>query len=391
MSIYSLTKRALISLFVFLLLSCHNSNENNKEEEILPDDIVEMREDQIKLAQIELGHAEVRTLKSLLKVNGIVTIAPQNQATVCEPLGGFIKYTSVVPGQPVKKGETLALIENQEFVDIQQQYLESKNKLEFAESEYKRHTELFREDVYSEKNVQQVTTEYKNLKSQVHALEQKLNLIGIHPSALTEENIAGTVVVRSPINGFITGVNINIGKYVSPSDVLFEIVNSNELLLELTLFEKDADKAVPGEKIRFFINNETETHDAVIYQTAKAIGVDKTFKAYAKVISECRNVLPGMYVNALIEKPGNPTPSLPSEAIVSFDDQDYIFVYDRDKVENGSPFTEYRMVPVTKGLTDGNFTEVTLPVDFDLLKNRIVIKGAYTLLSAKKNAGEMAC
>jgi membrane fusion protein, heavy metal efflux system len=386
--------RIVIPIILLALVSCNGSIKNNQEakgEEVLPEDMVELRDDQIKLAQIELGSIELRELKSALKVNGIVAVAPQNLATVCTPMGGFIRSTSMIPGQAVRKDEVLAIIENQEFVDIQQQYLESKSKLEYAEAEFKRHTDLFREEVYSEKNVQQVTAEYRSLKSQVKAFEQKLLLIGINPATLLEENITGAIPVKSPINGFVSKVNINLGKYVAPSDVMFEIVNSDHLFLELTLFDKDADNAAAGQKIRFFINDETDTHEAVIYQTGKSIGEDKTFKVYAKVLSECKNVLPGMYVNALIEKPGMVSASLPADAIVTFDDQDYIFVFNRDKEEKGRSFTEYRMIPVSKGLTDGNFTEVVLPEGFDITQTKVVIKGAYTLLSAKKNAGEMAC
>ena len=114
-------------------------------------------------------------------MNGIVSVAPQNQATVCMPLGGFIKSTTLLPGNSVNKGQTLAVIENQDFVDIQQNYLETKNKLIFAEAEYKRHTELYKDDVYSQKNVQQVTVEYRNLKAMERSFEQKLMLIGINP------------------------------------------------------------------------------------------------------------------------------------------------------------------------------------------------------------------
>ncbi len=38
-----------------------------------------------------------------------------------------------------------------------------------------------------------------------------------------------------------------------------------------------------------------------------------------------------------------------------------------------------------------DYTEIILPDNFDLRKAKVVIKGAYNLLSAKKNAGEMAC
>jgi len=178
---------------------------------------------------------------------------------------------------------------------------------------------------------------------------------------------------------------------VSPSDVLFEIVNSDNLLLELTLFEKDAAKVASGQKIRFYINNEAERHEALITQTGKSVGEDKTLRAYARVNSSCKNVLPGMYVNAFIQESDSVVPALPNEAIVSFDDKDYIFVYEREKMEEGKPFTEYRMIEVKKGVTGAGFTGIKSPDGFNINTAKIVIKGAYNLLSAKKNAGEMAC
>lgn len=296
-----------------------------------------------------------------------------------------------MPGNVVRKGQTLAILENQEFVDIQQNYLEAKNKFDFAEADLKRHSELYKNDVYSEQNVQQVTSDYKNLKAQVKALEQKLALIGINPSTLQADNISSSVAVVSPISGFVKAVNINIGKFVAPADVMFEIVNSDKLFLELTLFEKDADKVAEGLKIHFFINNETEQHEAVIYQTGKSISADKTYKVYASVTGVCKNVLPGMYVNAVIEANGNKVAALPADAVVSFDDKDYIFIFDKDKEEAGKPFTEYRMIEIHKGVTDGGFIEVILPEGFNIQTAKVVIKGAYNLLSAKKNAGEMSC
>ncbi|MEI6747540.1 MAG: efflux RND transporter periplasmic adaptor subunit [Bacteroidales bacterium] len=393
MTKFSIKTCILIPSFIFALSSCNNGKKSveTKGTEVLPDDIVELRDDQIKLANIETGSVEMRSLSGTLKVNGIVTVAPQNFATVSVPMGGFVINASLTPGSKVSKGQKLAIIENQDFIDIQQNYLEARNKLEYAEAEYNRHTELYKEDVYSQKNLQQVTTEYKSLKTQVKALEQKLALIGINPATLNEDNISNSVALISPITGYVKTVNVNIGKFVSPSDVLFEIVNSDELFLELSLFEKDADKVSEGQKIRFFVNNESEQHEALIYQTGKSVGADKSYKVYARVSEICKNLLPGMYVNAIIEASVNKLTSLPSDAIVSFDDKDYIFIFNKDKEEGGKPFTEYRMIQVHKGVSDSGYTEIILPEGFDIKTAKVVIKGAYNLLSAKKNAGEMSC
>ena len=380
-------------LFIFSG-SCHSgktSAPEMKEAEVLPEGIVELRDDQVKLANVQTGKIEMRSLSGTLKVNGIVSASPQNLATICAPMSGFVKSTTLMPGNPVKKGQVIVVIENQEFVDIQQDYLEAKNKLGFAEAEFKRHTELFKEDVYSEKNVQQVTADYKNLQAKVNALEQKLVLISINPAGLNENTISRSISLVSPINGYVEAVNVNLGKYVVPTDVMFKIVNNDVLFLELTLFEKDANKVVKGQKIRFYINNETEQHDAVITQTGQSISMDRTYKVYASVTGSCKNVLPGMYVNAIIETSGNLVTALPSEAVVSFDDKDYIFIFEKNKQEGGKTFTEYKMIKVKKGVTDGGFTEIIIPESVHISQASIVISGAYVLLSAMKNGGEMAC
>lgn len=393
MNRYSLVFLMLLSALI-LFSSCKGKKQTDiagKQEEVLPEDIVELRDDQQKLANIETGTIELRTVSGTLKVSGIVGVAPQNLATVSMPLGGFVKSVSLMPGNRVQKGQVLAVFESQDFVNIQQEYLEAKSKLDFAEAEYKRHNELYKDDVYSQKNVQQVASEYRSLKAKVKALEQKLALINIRSASLREDNISSSVPLRSPISGFVKTVNVNIGKFVSPSDVLFEIVNGDKLFLELSLFEKDAEKVSQRQVIRFTVNNETEEHKAVIYQTGKSINADRTYKVYATVTGSCKNVLPGMYVNALIEASNDKVTAVPSDAVVSFDDKSFIFLFDNNKEENGRQFTEYRMIQIQKGVSDGGYTQIMLPDGIDFKSVKVVVKGAYNLLSAKKNAGEMAC
>ncbi len=359
--------------------------------EVLPDDIVELNSEQIKLAGIQLGKVEMRQVSGVIKANGLVMSAPQNTASVSVPMGGFVKSTGFLPGSAVKKGQVLVTIENSEFIDLQQNFLETKSRFEFAEAEYKRHNELYKDDVYSQKNVEQITAEYRSLKARLRGMEQKLLVIGINPATLTEDDISSSISVLSPISGYIKTVNICMGKNVSSSDVLFEIVNTDKLLLELSLFEKDANSISVGQVVHFSINNETHEHQAVIYQAGKSINADKTYKVFATVQQPCPNVLPGMYVLAHIEKTDKQVTSVPADAIVSFDNKYYIFAFELDKEEGGKPFTEYRFIEVTKGETNDGFTEIGLPAGFDILKTRIVTYGAYKLLSAKKNAGEMTC
>jgi membrane fusion protein, heavy metal efflux system len=389
----------IFSIPFSMLTSCNKSGSSklpeketlkNAEHETLPDSIVELSEEQVKSASITYGSIEEKPLGSIIRASGVVSVPPSSIASVCPPWGGIVRNIEMLPGAAVRKGQVLATIENQEFIDLQQNFLEVASKLEFAEAEYSRHKQLHSDDVYSTQNLQQVTSDYHTLKTQFNALGQKLRLIGIEPGHLTDDNISRSIQLLAPIGGFIRGINASNGRYVAPSDILFEIVNNDRMYLELTLFEKEMNKIVKGQAVDFFLNNESETHHAVVNQVTQAVSADKSFRIYAEVKLPCRNILPGMYVSANIESTGTRVMAVPTESVIRFNDKDYIFTKFMEKQEGGKTVTLFRMVEVLKGMNSGNFTGVTLPKNFDLA-SKIVVKGAFQLMAAKKNAGEMSC
>lgn len=378
-----------------LLSSCGSRTDSEapkEEKEVLANDVAELTADQAKMAGIVMGGIEMRTLSNLIKINGLISTPPQNVATVCAPLGGFIKSTSLLQGSVVKKNQVLAMIENPEFIELQQSFLESRSQLEYIEADFNRQKDLNKEKISSVKNFQQITSEYKQLKTKVSALSQKLAIIGIDPRNISENRIMRAIPILSPINGYVKQVNVNIGKYVAPTDVLFEIINTSHLTVELTVFEKDIHEISIGQQLRFGLSDEgKDQYLAKIYQVGKILNTDKTVKVYGSINNPSARLIPGIYVTANVETTDNKVTALPSEAIVQYDGKDYIFIYDRVKTENGKHVTEYKMVQVKRGVTDNGYSEVILPANFDQKKSKVVIRGAYTILTGKKNAGDMSC
>lgn len=383
----------LMVITALFLLGCGGaSDEKAEEHEVLPPNIVEINSDQYKMAGIELGSVEMKSMNCLIKATGNITAPPQNVATICASYGGYVKSTSLLPGSPVRKGQVLATIENSEFITIEQDYLESQSRLQFLEEDIKRQESLYRENVNSAKNYQQALSEFKSVKSRVSALAQKLKLIGIEASQLNENNIRSAVPLVSPIDGFVTSVNVNLGKYVAPTDVLFEIVNNSGLTLEMEIFEKDAPLITDGMKIRFStLSAPAEEMSATIYQSGKALDDDKAIQVYARIDETRQKLIPGMAVNALIETEPAMTTAVPSEAVVSFDDKDYIFIFKQQRKEGEKTINDFEVLEVRKGVTENGYTAIILPEHFDREKARIVVKGAFSVLAAMKNSGEMAC
>ena len=385
----------MILVSALFVISCNRKNGSEKQtgdHEVLPPNTVEMNDAQYQSAGIELGGVEQKVLNSELRVNGIVNVTPQNLVSISAIMGGYIKSIGLVQGSPVSKGQVIAVIENQEFIELQQKYLENQSKLEYAETEYQRQKDLHQENVNSAKAYQLAMSEFKGIQSTVFALEQKLKLIGIDAKKLTVENISGSVNVLSPISGYVKSVGVNIGKYVNPTDVIVEIVNNQNLILELTVFEKDIDQVSIGQQISFILPDKPENkQSAVIYQVGKSLNDDKTIKVYATVDNQNKSLLSGMYINAIINTQNDYTTVLPEGAILSFEDKNYIFIFSEKKKEGDKFVSLFKIIEVKKGITNKGYTEVIIPKDFDLKQFRIVIKGAYNLLSAMKNAGDMAC
>ncbi len=387
--------RIMLAFLVLIsLIACNSKKkvEETNEHEVIPPNSVELTADQIKTAGIQLGSTEIRDIGKTLEVNGTVNVTPQNIASVCCPLGGFVKQTKMLAGSLVSKGEIIAWIENIEFVNLQQDYFETKAKYEYAELEYNRQKELYNSNASSAKVSQLTESEYKTLKAKLNALIQKLSMLGINVLKLKEDNISGVLPLISPISGYVKTVNVNIGKYVNPTDVLFEIVNTKNQILELVLFEKDISKVSKGEKLHFFPTNyPNNQYNATVYQVGKVLDNDKTVKVYANINNPDNKLYAGMFVNAKIETGDNKVLALPSEAVVQFDEKFFIFAFNGKRMENDKEVTFYEVIEIKKGSERDGYTEIILPEGTDLSQRKIVIKGAYAILSALHNAGEMSC
>ncbi|HRG52466.1 MAG TPA: efflux RND transporter periplasmic adaptor subunit, partial [Bacteroidia bacterium] len=286
-------------VFLLSLLSCSTEKSEKTETTQTSETTVYLTEAQYKNAGIQTGKLEKRTISTTLKLNGKIDVPPQNMISVSTPFGGFLKSSKLLPGMPVKKGEVLAVMEDQQYIQLQQDYLTAKSKLSYFEKDYNRQKELNQSKASSDKFFQQTEMDFKTQKIAVSALAEKLRLINIDPEQLNEDNLSRNVNVYSSINGFVSRVNVNIGKYVNPSDVLFELINPEDIHLNLTVFEKDLEQLSIGQKLVAFNNNKPDKkHDCEIILISKDLSADRSAEVHCHFEDYDKALLPGMYMNA---------------------------------------------------------------------------------------------
>jgi cobalt-zinc-cadmium efflux system membrane fusion protein len=363
-----------------------NPTENHDEG------LVELTDEQFKTVGIRLGGLEERTLSNLIRVNGVINIPPQQKVSVSTPYGGILTSTPLLPGQAVKQGELLAMLENPEFIRLQQEYLETTSQLEFQEQEYERQRELSRENVGTLKTFQQATSQVKILRSRAEGLRQQLALLGVSMKELSAGKISRTVAVRSPINGTVTEVNVNRGRFVNANDVLFELINTSGLYAELTVFEGDIAKVQVGQRVRLsFIgeNGGSALRERIgrVRYINRETGADRTVRVYAAREKPDAQLRPGTFLKALIETKSAPQPALPEVAVIKSGTGSQVFVYEGKEEHEGTVHHQFRPVSVQTGVSENGYQAVTLPATIKK-EAQVVIAGAYDLHSVLNNSEE---
>lgn len=371
----------LIINIALVLLSCGGKNEEKKVETVkqLPENNLILTDEQYKNAGIEIGKLTTQIISPVLKLNGKIEVPPQGMVTVSIPMGGYLKSTRLIPGMQVNRGQVIAVIEDIQYIQLQQDYLTSKANLTLAQSEYNRQRELNQSKATSDKLFEQARANYQTQQVLKRSFEEKLKLIGLNPNNISTRNITKSISVFSPISGYVSAVHVNVGKYVNPSDVLFELINPANIHLALTVFEKDVNKLAIGQKVFAYTNaNPEKKHLLEIALINQNISGQNSAEVHCRFKEPNRTLLPGMFMNADIELSTNQASALPSDAIVRFENKHYVFVEKGDR--------HFEKTEVQIGDSENGYTEI---LNSDALKNKnFVIKGAYVLLMALKNESE---
>lgn len=343
---------------------------------------VQLTPEQLQNAQLEMGPAQRRTMHTTLRVGGVVDVPPRSLVSISAPLGGYLQYTRLLPGTPVRKGEVLATLEDPQYIQLQQDYLTTTARLEYAGAELQRQQALQDGQASSAKALQQAQAEYRALKIQQKALAEKLRLIGLDPAQLSEDNLSRSVRVVSPIDGFVSAVHANIGRYVTPTDVLFELVNPKDIHLNLKVFEKDVPLLRVGQPIRAYAPDRPQrVHTGEIILISRNVGPDRAVEVHCHFDRYDPAVLPGMHLRAEVGVDVHEAVAVPEAAIVRWENRHFVFierapgVFDMQEVETGAA-------------ADGFVQVSPMRADLDLTRARVVLKNAYTLLMKMKNTAE---
>ncbi len=359
----------------------HGHGEEHAEGEI------HLTKEQIETMNIQFGDFSQVKINDFIKATGTLDLPPNAYASVSARADGFIKgFKKYVEGSYIKKGAVIGYLENPEFIQRQQTYLEVQSELTFLNQELARQQKLVTANAGVEKKLQQLQSEVNAKTATIKGIAKQLAYLGFNTANLTPDNITERIAIISPMSGYITSVNMHNGMYVSPQIELLEIVNENHLHLELDIFEKDIAQIKTGQKISYTVPAlGSELYDGEVHVIGKEFNTEsKTVRVHGHLGKERPQFIKDLFVEAKIWLNDQTVQALPEKAIIKDGDYSYIYVANA----NTDKELKFEQIKVMPSNNDNGFTTVKL-IDQIPDGMKIVTKGAYYVFAQSK-AGELS-
>ncbi len=356
----------------------HAGDGHAEGEEHAEDARVTLAEAAYRTAQIRVepvGTEAVAAASGGLQVPGQVEFEPERVAMVSPRVAGRVERLTVVEGDRVRAGQTVALLTSPTYLTAQNDLVQAVRRAELLAG----------------------TQDEQGARALAEAARRRLRLLGVGDAAISRITSSGEISpllpVPAPFAGSIVEKYALAGTAVEPGTPLFKIADLSavdvvaevpERSMPLLRIGQRAAIAIPAYPALRFEGRVERLRDQLDPTT-------RTVKTIIHVPNPERALRPGMFANVTLDAAAGATGSapaavltIPESAVVTDGDERYVFVevgprsFERREVvveslsPPGSTLPAGSRVAVRSGLTAGE---------------RIAVSGAFTLKSEMAKAG----
>ena len=363
----------ILAMFAIVLTAC---NQKTIEPlEVVDADIIQVTKAQFEGSKMQIEQLKTRDFDQTLTVTGAVEVPPKHKAVITSLLGGYIKSCDLQVGARVERGQTLMVLENPAFIDIQKDFIEVAQQIKYLKSEFERQKTLYEEKISSQKNFYKAESDYLQANGMYQSLKEKLQLLQINSNEVLKGNITSQVAIKSPISGQISQSDAAVGSFKAASEMMMEVIDIDYLQLQLFIFEKDIMTIRKGQKVKFkIVGNDLQQFDATVALVGNSIeNKDRTVTVYATLNSETElKFIAGMFVEAKIVVSTKKGWSIPKEALWIENDKTYLLV------QNDPKEFKFNKLKVEVGVKEEQFVEIMPQSNLNEQTN-ILTKGVFEL------------
>lgn len=317
---------------------------------------VELSEKAAQAAGIEIHSAGPQRVGSVFELPGEVSFNADMVAHVVPRVAGVISGSLKNLGDPVRKGELIAVIESREMAEAKSRYLVFLKREELARTVFERTENLWKKMVTPEQSYLNDKKALEEAKIETMAAAQKLMALG-----LSEEQIAALAQapngplnryeLHAPFDGVVVKKHMAIGEWATENKDLLVLADLSSVWVEIIVYVKDLGKIRIGQKATVKSDASDQSATGVVSYVGPLVG-EETRTARARVVlpNTDNRWRPGLFVTVKLAEDQVDVPvAVRKDAIQMLGDWSVVFVRDQDA---------FRPRPLQLGLGNGKYVEV---------------------------------
>ena len=349
--------------------------------------VVHLKPEQVKAANIQVVKVEVRKETAVLEATGQIAAAADREARVGVRVPGRITALKAAVGDPVKKGQMLAVVESPELGRAKADYVSAAASAKLARENAAREKQLFEKKISAEVEWRKAEAESVRTSAELQAAENRLHALGVGDAQLPDKvaHFTSTFGAHSPIDGVIVERGVTLGEMVNPEKTLFLVMDLTQVWLIVDVFEKDIAQVALKQKVKVGVTayKEEQFEGEVSYIGAVVEPRSRAVKVRIALANPGGKLKPGMFARvSLSDTKGDEHEHLfvPVEAVQRTDQGTIVFV-------PGNEPGEFVPRPVKTGHEAGK----SVAIESGLTAGeQVVVSGSFILKSelGKESLGE---
>ena len=346
----------------------HGEGEHEEHEE----GVVELTAEQLANAGLATAKVERRVHAGAMRATAQIEPPADGIARVGSRVEGRVISLKVGAGDPVKKGQLLAVVEASALGSAKADYLASLALANVTRETADREKALFEKKISSERVWREAEANAIKARAEKEAAENRLHALGVSDAQLARLKVEGhyssTLPIVAPLGGVVVERSVTLGEVVTPANTLFLIMDLSQVWILVDIYEQDltqikvgqgAKVAVAAYKGRFFEGKVTSIGAVVEART-------RSVKVRVALANPTGELKPGMFASVELEATTGEERSVlavPVAALQREGDETVVFVpkgerdFEARRVEVGRTLGEF--AEVTRGLAEGDLVVTT--------------------------------
>lgn len=315
---------------------------------------------------VETGEVTLGPLTDTVLAYATVLLDWQQHRFITTPVAGKISKLFVRPGEHVEAGQALAEIDSTELASLQLQLLDAQAVAELSARTQTRLQGLVREQVVAGRELAEAEAAHSQNTMAVEIAKSKLRRLHLSDeqinSILEERSPIRTLTISTPLAGVAIHSDLALGKFVEPTEHLFEVMDLSAVSVRIDVLEQDIAKVEAGQPVKLSVTGRPNEVFEGTVKVEEAFIDPETHLARAWMVlpnsapSGDTGLLPGMYGQAEVSV-SSPTPKLlvPASAVLNNGTEWFVLVEEAATTRA----SEYRKRNVAVGLIAHGLAEIT--------------------------------